>query len=131
VANDDPGWPRLQGCPTCSAALVEHQYLDLGSAHAGSTDEADLLDLVDDEAWHQLPSVALAPDSNSLVFRALLCPSGTGAVVELWLHPSVLGDDEVRGPAFCLSAEGMNHLRSSVGGQWRPYTETWSARTQS
>jgi hypothetical protein len=131
TANDSgPGWPPLESCPTCRGRLVDHQYLDLGSALPVSDEEAFINDAIDDSAWERLRNhrTVEAVQPGCVVFRALRCADGQGAVVPVALARDVYGDDAIQGMVYGLSRGQIDTLTSEELGVWRPYAACWDSR---
>src|SRR6185295_173401 len=94
------GWPPFREC-RCGAPLFQHEYVDIGSAVAGSKEQADIEGYIDYDRWNRLPFAETAVSGEPIaVFRGIRCPSGGGHVVPLVLSKSVVGDDVICGTVY-------------------------------
>jgi hypothetical protein len=121
-----PGPTPFLECP-CGAALRDHVYTDLARVPAESAEREKIEGWIDYHEWTRLPFPSVREGSDLIVFRALRCPGGGGAVAPLGLAATVLEDDMLRGTLYMLAAYEVDAI-STAGEPWRAYSESWAGR---
>lgn len=121
-----PGWAPFLGCP-CGAQLKDHSFVNLATVPADSLQRERIDGWIDYHEWNRLPFASQVEGDDLIVFRALRCPAGGGAVVPLRLAATVMDDDLVRGTLYMLAAQEVEAI-DAAAPEWREYSETWTTR---
>jgi hypothetical protein len=119
----------FEGCSCCDAPLRNHEYRDVAVVALGSPEAERIVAILESERWESLGAhTATVESSDSVVFRILRCPVGTGLVVCLRLTESAVDDDVLFGTAYQLNAHDLAEIDATVPDEWRRYSTTWLNR---
>ncbi len=119
----------FERCSCCDAPLRDHEFRDIGVVALGSPEAERIVAILESERWESLGAqTATAESSDSVVFRILRCPGGTGLAVCLRLASNAVDDDVLFGTAYHLNVRDLAEIDAAVPDEWRPYSTTWLNR---